>query len=118
MKRSLLLALIVVICSLNANSQCTPVDCPNSPNLLPFGGICDTIIPSGVVNQPYSESTSFRVTNVCFNPSDFDPTLPNITARITSLNNFSFGGLPTGVTATTNQPATPPAADSPSAVPP
>jgi len=84
-------------------SQCTPVDCPGAPSLLPFGGICGDVIPTGMVNAPYIEQESFRLTNACFNPADFDSTQISIIVKILHIRAFSFSGLPSGLTAVTDQ---------------
>jgi len=103
MKNYWLLILFSFIIQTNSWSQCTPVDCPGNPNLLPFGGLCQDAIPPGLVNQPYDEQTSFRITDVCFNPADFDSTQTSIIVKIRYIKNFDFTGLSSGLTAQTDQ---------------
>ena len=103
MKKYFLFLCLSLFIMNEGNSQCTPVDCPSSPNLLPFGGICETAIPQGLVNTSYTEEASFRLTNVCFNPADFDPDQVSQVIRILNVFGFSFSGLPAGMTAATNQ---------------
>lgn len=81
-------------------SQCTPIDC--SANLPVYGGICDTVFVSGLVNATYTDSESFVVTDNCFNSSVLDPSQPGFLVKVTAIDSFSFSGLPTGLTATTD----------------
>lgn len=67
---------------------CVPVDCSAQ---LPDGGICDTALPAGMVNQPYDEKVSFYMpTNVTDPGTGFNVELRKI--QITGIT-----GLPIGI---------------------
>ncbi len=85
------------------SAQCTPVNC--LALLDPYGGICDTALIDGVVNQPYFDFESFVITDVCFNAQIIDPSQPSTDIRITNVDNFTFSGFPAGLTPATNQPS-------------
>ena len=82
-------------------SQCTPLDC--SASLPAYGGVCDTLLMDGNVNQPYSDFESFVLTDNCFDAGLIDPGSTGNTIRITNIDNFTFGGLPSGITVVPNQ---------------
>ena len=86
-----------------SNSQCTPVDC--SASLPAYGGVCDTLLMDGNVNQPYSDSESFVLTDNCFDAGLIDPGSAGNNIRITNIDNFTFGGLPNGISVAPNQPS-------------
>ncbi len=81
-------------------SQCTPIDC--SASLPVYGGICDTVLIAGIANTAYADSESFVVTDACFDSGILDPTQPGFNVQVTTIDNFTFSGLPTGLTAVTN----------------
>jgi len=102
-KITYLLFMLVSMISIDTYGQCTPVYCPTSPLVYPFGGLCDSTIMDGNVNVPYSDFVSFFVKNTCFNPSVvLDPSLPNLNVKIKTLRNITFSNLPAGITAGTN----------------
>ncbi|MCK9613696.1 MAG: MopE-related protein [Bacteroidales bacterium] len=86
---------------LNAFSQCTPVDCLGS--LPAYGGICQTALDTGRINEPYSDDISFHITNVCIDAGEFDPQYAGTGAKLLKLHSFSFSGFPAGLTGATNQ---------------
>jgi hypothetical protein len=102
MKKILLVVLLLSAVTMQQlKAQCTPVDC--STSLPPYGGLCDTAIADGIVNQSYNEQLSLVLGGVCFNVQLLDPSLPSLNARITAVRNITFGNVPPGMTAATNQ---------------
>jgi hypothetical protein len=105
--RTLVLATSLPL-AVNAMAQCTPVNC--LPDLPAWGGLCAEQFLTGRVGEPYFDAISFHVTNACSPASLFDPTLTGASLRITQMSGFTFTGLPSGITGTTNQASyTPPA---------
>lgn len=102
LRKSLLSALIILV-SFELFSQCTPEDCSGS--LPPYGGICDETFEDGEVNVDYDDFESFVLTQECFNAQEIDPGQPDIFIQILEIYNFSFSGLPAGLTAETNEPS-------------
>ena len=84
-------------------SQCTPVDC--SAALPPYGGICDTALINGTVNQAYSDFESYIITDNCFDAGLIDPSQAGTNIKITNVDNFLFNGLPNGIIGSTDQAA-------------
>lgn len=99
--KKLITLITVFSVSYGAYSQCTPVNCLSS--LPPYGGICDTLLIDGVVNQAYSDFESFHITTACFDAGLIDPNNAGIGIKITSLHTFSFINLPAGISASPNQ---------------
>jgi hypothetical protein len=81
--------------------QCTPVNCLGS--LPPYGGLCNTTIMNGRINQPYHDSISFHITTACVDAGSFDPQYAGIGAKALRLHDISFSGLPAGLIPQTNQ---------------
>ncbi len=101
--KKILFFLLTCFMLLNVNqafSQCTPVNC--AADLPPYGGLCDTVILTGLVNTPYSDFESFVITDNCFSAQIIDPSQPAIDIKITNIDNFTFSNLPNGITAATN----------------
>lgn len=87
--------------ALFANAQvCTPVNCISS--LPAYGGICDTMLASGRVNQSYSDFESFVLTSTCFDAGLIDPSQAGNSIKITMVDNFTYTGMPTGISGATN----------------
>lgn len=109
MKKILLTAVITFMFGglYDLYAQCNPITspCTNGAAVVSFGGLCDTTIADGIVGSPYSDNIQFYIEGVCFDPNDVGvpPPIPGVTARITRLHSFSFGSLPNGVSAGTNQ---------------
>lgn len=82
---------------------CTPVDC--SASLPAYGGICDTTLLTGRVNQSYSDFESFVLSSSCFDAGLIDPSQAGNSIKITNVDNFTYTGLPAGITAATNSSA-------------
>jgi hypothetical protein len=102
MKKVLLIILLLSSVAMQQlKAQCTPVDCATS--LPPYGGLCDSTIADGIVNQSYNEQLSLVLGGVCFNVQLLDPSLPSLNARITAVRNITFGNVPPGMTTATNQ---------------
>jgi hypothetical protein len=102
MKKILLIILLLSAFSLQQlKAQCTPVDC--STSLPPYGGLCDTAIADGVLNQSYNEQLSLVLGGVCFNVQLLDPSLPSLNARITAVRNITFTNVPPGMSAATDR---------------
>ena len=91
-------------------SQCTPTDC--SALLPAYGGICDSVLDTAIVNQAYSDFESFVITDNCFDAGLIDPGSSGTNIRITNVDNFTFSGMPAGITAQTNQASYSPPASS------
>ncbi|MGB1247682.1 MAG: MopE-related protein [Chitinophagales bacterium] len=110
MKKLLLYVLPIFCIGIFSQSyaQCTPnaTPCTNGAAVEVFGGLCDTLVPDGLVNTPYDENIQFYINGECFdaqavlgiNTFGFD-------IRIDAINSVAFGGLPTGVNAGTDQPS-------------
>ncbi len=99
--KNFLLSLIFCLFYCSATfAQCTPVDC--SASLPAYGGICDTLLATGVVNTPYTDSESFVITDNCFDAGLIDPTQAGTAIKITNVDNFTFSGMPAGITGATN----------------
>jgi len=103
MKIILFSILWITVSSYQLFSQCTPVDC--SASLPPYGGICDTALMDGDVNQAYSDFESFIITDNCFDAGLIDPSQAGTNIKITNVDNFSFSGLPNGIVGNTDQTA-------------
>ena len=80
---------------------CTPVSCIST--LPAYGGICDTILLSGRVGTAYSDFESFHITTACFDAVVISPANAGTNIRIVRVDNFTYTGLPTGLTAAANQ---------------
>jgi hypothetical protein len=101
MKRLLLSASALTVITGMAQAQCTPVDC--SAILPAYGGVCDTVLLDGVVNQAYSDFESFVLTPNCFDAGLIDPGQAGTDIKITMIDNFSYSGFPAGVSGQTSQ---------------
>jgi Putative metal-binding motif/Secretion system C-terminal sorting domain len=101
------LALLLFVASYKTQAQCTPVNCIS--NLPAYGGICDTNLLVGRVNVAYSDFESFVITSACFDAGLISPPNAGTSIRITNVDNFTYTGLPAGITAASNANAyTPP----------
>ena len=101
MKKLLLCLAGLFSLSYISRAQCTPVDC--SASLPVYGGVCDTLLMDGNVNQLYSDFESFVLTDNCFDAGLIDPSQAGNDIRITNVDNFTFGGLPNGISVVPNQ---------------
>ncbi len=101
MKRFILFSFLSLAFWAQSFGQCTPVDC--SAILPPYGGICDSILIDGLVNQPYSDFESYVITENCFDAGLIDPTQAGTQIRITNVDNFVFSQYPAGLVGQTNQ---------------
>ncbi len=103
--KKLLLSFVLGITGLmfanQANAQCTPTNCLSS--LPAYGGICDTILMTGTVGTPYSDFESFHLTTACFDAGLIDPGNAGTGIKITNIDNFTYTGLPGGLSAAANQ---------------
>ncbi|MFZ9028937.1 MAG: MopE-related protein [Crocinitomicaceae bacterium] len=108
MKQTLLL--LGLSLSTFAYSQCSPTDC--SALLPAYGGICDSVLDTAIVNQAYSDFESFVITDNCFDAGLIDPGSAGTNIKITNVDNFTFTGMPAGITAQTNQTSYSPPASS------
>ena len=80
---------------------CTPVSCITT--LPTYGGICDTVLLTGRVGTAYSDFESFHITTACFDAVVISPANAGTNIRIVRVDNFTYTGLPTGLTAAANQ---------------
>ena len=94
MKKIYIILIVSIIMPFTAFSQCTPVNCLST--LPAYGGLCDTVITDGRVNEPYFDIISFHVTNACVDAGLLDPSQAGVGVRITSIHSFVFAGLPNG----------------------
>jgi hypothetical protein len=105
MKKTLfiLFSLFCLNASLKAQS-CTPnaFACTSGASVASFGGLCDTLIPDGIVGVLYDENLQFYVEGICFSTAQINVS-PTIDVRITEITSVSFTGLPNGLTGGTNQ---------------
>ncbi len=85
------------------HAQCVPANCLST--LPAYGGICDTVLAAGRVGNAYSDFESFHTTTSCFDAALISPANAGTGVKITVIDNFTFTGLPTGLTAATNQPS-------------
>lgn len=81
-------------------AQCAPVNCLAS--LPPYGGICDVQLADGSVGTMYSDFESFHFTNVCFDVGSISPPSAGTYAKLLMVDNFTYSGLPVGLTGSTN----------------
>ena len=81
--------------------SCTPVSCITT--LPAYGGICDTVLLTGRVGTAYSDFESFHITTACFDAVVISPANAGTNIRIVRVDNFTYTGLPTGLTAAANQ---------------
>lgn len=92
--------LLAVASQVGSAQVCTPVNC--SANLPSYGGICDTMLATGRVNQAYSDFESYVITGNCFDAGLISPPNAGTQVRITSVHNFTFAGQSAGLTGNTN----------------
>lgn len=97
---SFLLCLLSLV-SIHVFSQCTPVNCMSM--LPPYGGICDSSVMFGRVNQYYDDFISFNIGDACIDAGSLDSQYTGIGAKMLKLHTISFSGLPAGLTGVTNQ---------------
>lgn len=103
MKKLLLSITVSMVGIAGANAQCTPVDC--SASLPAYGGVCDTVLAIGTVNQVYSDFESFVLNDQCFDAGLIDPGQAGTSIKITNVDGITFGSMPNGMTGSTNQAA-------------
>jgi hypothetical protein len=84
-----------------AFSQCNPVDCRS--NLPAWGGICDSTIINGMVNQNYIDYISFWVTTNCMDAGSLNNWSKGISAKILKMHDITFSNLPKGLTGVTDK---------------
>lgn len=82
-------------------AQCTPVNC--LATLPPQGGLCASSFPQATLGAAYADAVSFHTTTSCFDAGEISPPNAGTTVRINSTHDYTFSGLPAGVTAATNQ---------------
>jgi len=101
MKKTALIvfAILIFICG-RLSAQCTPVSC--LPTNFAFGGMCDTVLINATVNTAYSDFESFHATTNCFSGGVVNPFFSAYSAVLISMQSFSFTGLPTGLSGSTN----------------
>jgi hypothetical protein len=97
-----IILLFAIIYSHWAIAQCEPEDCLST--LPPIGGICDTVVMDGRVNQEYFDQISFHITNECIDASTLAD-VPLGYIKVTQMYDFVFSNLPQGLTAQTNLPS-------------
>jgi hypothetical protein len=98
---SIIVCLILSLFADKAFSQCTPVNCLAS--LPPYGGICETEIAEGLVNEDYYDSISFHITTNCIDGALLGDEYAGTSYKVTSLHTFQVSNLPIGMEAATNQ---------------
>jgi hypothetical protein len=106
MKKLLLSVSALSLISAAANAQCTPVNCQSTLTYPDLGGVCDTVLMETVVNTPgYNDYESFLITSQCFDAGLIDETQAGTDIKITMIDNFTYSGLPNGISGVTNQPS-------------
>lgn len=106
MKKLLLSVSALTLLSATANAQCTPVNCQAELTYPDLGGVCDTVLMDAVVNTPgYNDYESFLITSECFDAGLIDESQAGTEIKITMIDNFTYAGLPNGITGVTNQPS-------------
>lgn len=106
MKKLLLSVSAITLLSAAANAQCTPVNCQAELTYPDLGGVCDTMLMDAVVNTPgYNDFESFLITSQCFDAGLIDESQAGTDIKITTIDNFTYSGLPNGITGVTSQPS-------------
>lgn len=102
--KKLLLSVSALTLFTTANAQCTPVNCQADLTFPDLGGVCDTVLIDAVVNTAgYSDFESFVLTGACFDAGLIDESQSGTNIKIKTIKNFTFTGLPNGITGQTNQ---------------
>lgn len=101
--RILFMYLLVALPGSQLKAQCAPTNC--LPSLPPYGGVCDTMLLMDTVSQFYSDFESFHITTNCFDGGLITPTAAGVGVIITVIDNFTYTGLPAGITASSNLPS-------------
>lgn len=103
MKKLLLSFATLTVVASSANAQCTPVNCQSELTFPNLGGVCDTNLLDGTVNVAYSDFESFVVTGACFDAGLIDESQAGNSIKIKTIKNFSYTGMPAGITGQTSQ---------------
>lgn len=104
MKHTLLIFSLVTLLKTGLSfSQCTPINC--LADLPPYGGLCETDISNGQVNQEYYSSLSFHITTNCIDGALLGEDYHGTSYKATSLHSFQVSNLPNGMYAQSNQPS-------------
>lgn len=104
MKHTLLIFTLVTLLRAEASiSQCTPINC--LADLPPYGGLCETDILNGQVNQEYDTALSFHITTNCIDGALLGEDYNGTSYKVTSLHSFHVSNLPSGMSAQSNQPS-------------
>jgi hypothetical protein len=101
--KKLLLVISMVSATISANAQCTPVNCQASLTYPDLGGVCDTVLTDATVNNTFSDFESFLITGACFDAGLIDPGSAGTNVKIKTIDNFTFSGMPVGLTGVTSQ---------------
>ncbi len=91
----MVVALLWVIVPVRSYSQCHPTDCRAS--LPAWGGICDSTIINGMVNQYYTDHISFWVTTNCMDAGSLDIFYKGVSAKMLKMHDITFSKLPKGL---------------------
>jgi hypothetical protein len=103
MKKILLSFATLTVFASAVNAQCTPVNCQSELTFPNLGGVCDTNLLDGTVNVAYSDFESFVFTGACFDAGLIDESQAGTSIKIKTIKNFTYTGLPAGITGQTNQ---------------
>jgi len=103
MKKLLLSFATLTVLASAATAQCTPVNCQATLTYPDLGGVCDTNLVDGTINVAYSDFESFVITGKCFDAGLIDPSQSGTNIKIKTIKNFSYSGMPAGITGQTNQ---------------
>jgi hypothetical protein len=103
MKKLLLSVSAITLISAFGYGQCTPVNCQSTLTYPDLGGVCDTALMDVTVNNTYSDFESFVITGACFDAGLIDPGSAGTNVKIKTIDNFSYSGMPNGLTGQTNQ---------------
>jgi hypothetical protein len=103
MKKLLLSFATLTVLASAANAQCTPVNCQSELTYPNLGGVCDTNLIDGTVNVAYSDFESFVITGACFDAGLIDESQAGTNIKIKTIKNFSYTGMPAGITGQTSQ---------------
>lgn len=82
-------------------AQCTPVNCLGT--LPPQGGVCASAFAQATLAGAFADAVSFHTTTNCFDAGEISPPSAGTQVRIKSTHDFTFTGLPAGLTGATNQ---------------
>lgn len=86
---TLLFSILILSFSYSVSAQCPGCVINGCSSSVPDGGLCDSIIPPGMANQPYDEDISFYLPN--------QATISGTSVTLLRVKILGLGGLPFGL---------------------